>query len=149
MYRKLRRAMDRRERRRFFLFFAAGAFAVVVNLVTRALLSDVVSYRWAVVLAYLFGMATAFGLNKFVVFERSGKSIYEELYWFSVVNVIGIIQVWCLSVVLAEYFFPRWNFHWHPEFVAHAVGVAPLVITSYLGHRLLSFASQRVHERTE
>ena len=147
--RDLKRAMIRRERRRFFLFFVAGGFAALVNLATRAVLSDVgyVSYRWAVILSYLIGMGTAFALNKFVVFERSGKSVYEEMFWFTVVNIVGVVQVWCVSVGLAEYCFPRWEFQWHPEFVAHAIGVAPLAVTSYWGHRLLSFASQRVSRK--
>ena len=137
------------ERRRFVLFFAAGGFAVLVNLASRAILSEVVSYRWAVVLAYLLGMATAFSLNKFVVFERSDKRLYEEMFWFSIVNVFGMLQVWSLSVLLAEYLFPRWNFTWHAEFVAHAIGVAPLVITSYLGHKLLSFRTRDCAKRAE
>lgn len=131
------------------LFFFAGAFAVAVNIIARVLLSNIFSYGWAVTVAYLVGMATAFSLNKLIVFDHSGKSVYREIFWFSVVNLLGIIQVWSVSVGLAEYLFPRWNFHWHPELVAHALGVAPLAITSYLGHKLLSFGRRRGHEAAE
>lgn len=143
-------AVDQRERRRFLLFVAAGAFAAVVNVLTRAALTDLggyITYRSAVILAYIVGMATAFTLNKFVVFERSGKPVYEEVFWFTVVNVIGVVQVWCVSVGLAEYCFPRWNFNWHPQLVAHVIGVTPLAVTSYLGHKLLSFARKRASRK--
>ena len=131
------------EWQRVALFFGAGAVAAAINVVTRVWLSGMLSYRWSVLLAYLVGMAVAFGMNKYLVFERSGKPVHHELLWFVLINLLGMAQVWGLSVWLAEYWFPRWQFHWHAELVAHLASVAPLAVTSYLGHKLLSFARRR------
>ena len=97
------------------------------------------SYRWSVALAYLCGMITAFALSKFFVFEKSGRSTHHEFFWFTLVNVLAAAQVWVISVGLAEYYFPWIGFSWNPELVAHVIGVSVPVITSYLGHKYLSF----------
>ena len=48
--------------RQFVLFLATGGFAALVNFGSRILLSHWLSFSWAVVLAYLAGMGTAFVL---------------------------------------------------------------------------------------
>lgn len=127
-------------RRRYALFVLASGFAAAINLLARALFSNVVSFGWAIMLAYLVGMAVAFGLNRYFVFERSNKPVLHELLWFALVNTLGLLQVWSISIWLAEYVFPRLKFYWHPELVAHALSVLPLLATSYFGHLLLTFA---------
>ena len=124
---------------RFFKFVVSGGLSVVVNLGARVFFNEFMSYRWSVAIAYLFGMATAFALFKFMVFQASGRTASQELLGFTLVNLIGAVQVWVVSVGLAEYYFPWVGFSWHPEFVAHFLGLSTLVITSYLGHKHLSF----------
>jgi putative flippase GtrA len=97
------------------------------------------SFRVAVVLAYLAGMVTAFLLSKVWVFETSGRSAGEEFAGFALVNAIAAAQVWLVSVGLAEWLFPWAGFTWHAELVAHVIGVASPVVTSYFGHKYISF----------
>lgn len=128
------------ERARFIRFVLTGGVAAIVNLVSRYLLNFVMSFAIAVAVAYLFGMVTAYALGRLFVFERSGRSMADELWRFTLVNVFAAAQVWVISVGLGEYAFPASGFRWHPLDVAHLIGVSVPVFTSYLGHRHFSFA---------
>lgn len=118
--------------------------AAAVNVLSRVAFSEHVDYRWAVALAYLCGMATAFTLNKLLVFEKSGKALHREMIWFCLVNVVAAAQVWSVSIGLAEYLFPAMHLAWRPELIAHIIGVSSVAVTSYLGHKYLSFGGARV-----
>lgn len=128
------------ERARFIRFVLTGGVAAIVNLVSRYLLNFLMSFAIAVAVAYLFGMVTAYALGRLFVFERSGRSMADELWRFTLVNVFAAAQVWVISVGLGEYAFPASGFRWHPLDVAHLIGVSVPVFTSYLGHRHFSFA---------
>jgi putative flippase GtrA len=131
------------ERRRFARFVAASGVAAAVNVLSRIAFSEWLGYRWAVALAYLCGMATAFTLNKLLVFERSGKALHREIAWFCLVNAVAAAQVWGVSVGLAEYALPALGFAWHAELVAHVIGVGSVAVTSYIGHKHLSFGAAK------
>jgi putative flippase GtrA len=126
--------------RRFARFLLTGGIAAAVNVVSRYFLSMAMEYRWAVIAAYLCGMTTAWILSRLFVFEGSGRSRAEEYMRFGIVNVVAAAQVWAVSVGLAEYVFPAVGLTWHPEDVAHVIGVVIPVFTSYLGHKHFSFA---------
>lgn len=128
------------ERARFIRFMLSGGAAAIVNLVSRYLLNLLLSFASAVAVAYLFGMVTAYSLGRLFVFERSGRSVADEFWRFTVVNMFSAAQVWVISVGLGEYVFPASGFKWHPLDVAHLIGVAVPVFTSYLGHRHFSFS---------
>jgi putative flippase GtrA len=128
------------ERARFIRFMLTGGMAAMINLISRYLLNFVMSFASAVAVAYLFGMVTAYALGRRFVFERSGRSVADELWRFTAVNLIAAAQVWIISVGLGEYVFPASGLKWHPLDIAHLIGVAVPVFTSYLGHRHFSFA---------
>jgi putative flippase GtrA len=128
------------ERRRFALFLLAGGIAAGVNIVSRIALNDAMPYEVAIVVAYLCGMTTAYLLNRFFVFEASGRGAASEYLRFALVNLAAVAQVWVVSVGLARFVFPAIGFSWHTETVAHVIGVAVPVFTSYLGHKHFSFA---------
>jgi putative flippase GtrA len=128
------------ERARFVRFLITGGVAAVVNVISRYLLNFIVSFAIAVAIAFPIGMLTAYVLGRLFVFERSGRSVADELWRFTVVNMFAAAQVWVISVGLAEYVFPASGFKWHPLDVAHLIGVSAPVVTSYLGHRHFSFA---------
>ncbi|MCC6912511.1 MAG: GtrA family protein [Rhodospirillaceae bacterium] len=125
---------------RFARFLITGGVAAGVNVVSRYFLSTAMEYRWAVIVAYLCGMTTAWVLSRLFVFEETGRSRTAEYARFGLVNVVAAAQVWVVSVGLAEYVFPKLGFDWHPEDVAHVIGVVIPVFTSYLGHKHFSFA---------
>lgn len=138
------RALDtNRGASQFARFLVVGGLAAVVNILSRIVLNFVMSYEVAIVVAYLCGMTTAYVLNRFFVFTRSGRAIHDEYLRFTLVNIAAVAQVWIVSVGLAFYVFPAIGFAWHAETVAHIVGVAIPTVTSYFGHRYFSFAAAR------
>jgi putative flippase GtrA len=128
--------------RHFFMFIVTGGIAALVNIGTRIVFNLLVSFEIAVVLAYLCGMTTAYLLARYFVFERSGRTVHDEYFRFALVNLAAIIQVWIVSVGLADRVFPYLGFSWHADIIAHVIGVAVPVFTSFLGHRNFSFAQK-------
>jgi putative flippase GtrA len=131
------------DQHRFIRFLLVGGFAAGVNLAVRYLLNFLIDYSTSIVLAYLIGMLTAFGLSKWLVFERSGLGTRIELIRFGLINLVAIAQVWVVSVVLAEGLFPRIGIETYRYDIAHVIGVAMPALTSYLGHKHYSFAARK------
>ena len=123
----------------FMKFIVVGGFAAFVNFMSRLLYSQYMSFRLAVVVAYVTGMITAYLLSKYYVFEPSGKRASTEFYHFTLVNLVAVAQVWGISVGLAEYLYPYLDFQFYREEIAHFIGLVVPVFTSYLGHKYLSF----------
>lgn len=128
--------------KQFFIFIIAGGIAAIVNYGSRFFYSQIVSFEKAVVVAYITGMICAFILNKLFVFQKSIHSTRTEFMYFTLVNIIAIIQTYIISVGLVKYLFPKIHYSWYPEAVAHAIGVIFPVFTSYIGHKYLSFRSK-------
>jgi putative flippase GtrA len=125
--------------RQFLFFLVTGGLAACVNFFSRILLSFWLSYTTAIVVAYLFGMSTAFLLNKLIVFRKADNALHHQLFWFCIVNIAAVLQTLAVSLLLADIVFPQIGFHWHVETTAHAIGVAFPVVTSFIGHKKLSF----------
>lgn len=130
------------ERNRFVLFLLAGGTAALVNIASRIALNWIMPYEIAIVVAYLVGMTVAYLLNRQFVFASSGRGVASEYTRFALVNLAAIAQVWIVSVGLARFVFPAIGFSWHAETVAHVIGVAVPIFTSYLGHKHFSFAAK-------
>lgn len=126
----------------FLRFLSTGGFAALVNLLSRHELSKALSFEIAVVLSYLLGMLTAYVLARRFVFQASGRSVASELKRFTVVNIFSLALVWAVSIGLARHLFPAIGFGWHPEDVAHFIGVAAPAVVSYFGHRAYTFSSR-------
>jgi len=127
-------------KKEFIQFVLVGGFAAIVNFISRIIFSEWMEFRVAVVAAYGIGMLTAYLLSKFLVFKPSGKKAHQEFFHFTLINITAVIQVWLISIGLAEYAFPWLVFDFHPEEVAHFIGLSVPVITSYLGHKHFTFA---------
>ena len=125
---------------RFLRFLLVGGFAAAVNFGSRIALDVFMPYVPAIVLAYCIGMVTAFVLNRRFVFTGADKPVGHQAGWFLLVNLAAVLQTVVVSLVLARWVLPAIGWSWHPETVAHAVGVAVPVVTSYFGHKWLSFA---------
>lgn len=124
---------------RFVKFVLAGGIAALVNFLSRIIFSQFVSFKIAVLLAYFIGMTTAFLLSRKYVFEKSNQAVYKQFYYFALVNAFAAVQVWVVSVGLAEYVFIWLDYHFFREEVAHMIGIAFPVFSSYIGHKKLSF----------
>lgn len=126
-------------RRQFALFLLTSGFAALVNIGSRIALNDWMPYSAAIVVAYVIGMLTAFTLNRLIVFRKTVNPLHHQAFWFTLVNLAAVLQTLIVSLVLARWLFPAIGFHWHIETVAHAFGVAAPVLTSFIGHKHLSF----------
>jgi len=124
----------------FFRFAFVGGIAAGINWLSRIGISLYLSLEIAVVISYLIGMATAYVLNKHFVFDDSGRKVSDEVLRFTLVNIVAMAQVWLVTVGLVRFIFPALDWSWHPAEIAHAIGVASPIITSYFGHRYFTFS---------
>jgi putative flippase GtrA len=123
----------------FIKFALAGGVAAAVNILSRWLLSSFLRFEIAVVIAYMIGMVTAFVLTRHFVFERSGRHVRSEVMRFVLVNLVALVQVWIVSVGLAEWVFPWIGLVWQKDLIAHTIGVLSPIATSYVGHKKFTF----------
>ncbi len=126
--------------RQFAAFVVVGGFAAAVNVVSRWLLSSLMSFELAVVVAFFCGLTTGFLLNRVFVFKAVGGARARQAVRFTLVNLLALAQVWIIGVGLARVVFPRLEFTWHADTVAHLIGVLSPVATSYFAHKHFSFA---------
>lgn len=125
--------------RRFVKFVLMSGIAAIANIASRIAFNMWVGFATAIVLAYCIGMCTAFVLNRLFVFRETSNPFHHQAFWFTVVNLAAVVQTLVISLLLAEIAFPALGFKWHAETVAHVIGVGVPAITSYLGHKHLSF----------
>jgi len=125
--------------RQFLVFLLTGGTAAAVNFVSRIVYSNWLGFSSAVILAYMTGMVTAFVLAKLFVFRESQQSVHRSAMFFVLVNLVAILQTWAISVGLAFYVLPSMGVTLYAREIAHAVGVAVPVFTSYIGHKRWSF----------
>jgi len=125
--------------REFIAFFVCNTFAAGVNFGSRLLFSVAVRYEIAIVLAYCCGILTAFTLNKFFVFDAKRGKTGKQLLGFVIVNILGLAQTLLFSLLFRNFIFPQIGFTFYPDEVAHFIGIAIPVFTSFLGHKYISF----------
>jgi putative flippase GtrA len=129
---------------RFFRFLLTGGTAAIVNLGSRYVLNMFMSFEAAVAVAFLFGVSTAYVLNKLFVFSGSGWAISTEFRRFVTVNLVALALVWAISVGLAVVVFPAIGFRWQSDLIAHFIGVISPTVLSYFAHRDYTFRSADV-----
>jgi putative flippase GtrA len=139
-----RTASDERESgaeaRRFTKFVALGAIAAFANWASRFPLERFMSFSAAVVVAYMVGMVVAFTLFSRFVFPASSQPRHAQVKFFVLVNIAGILQVWAVSMLLRYGLFPKLGL---PESIAeplaHGLAIGVPTISSYFGHKYLTF----------
>lgn len=125
--------------RQFLVFLLTGGIAAAVNFGSRIVYSVWLNFSSAVILAYLTGMITAFVLAKLFVFKDSHQSVQRSVVFFVLVNFVAVLQTWAISMGLAYDLLPSLGVRLFVREIAHAVGVAVPVFTSYIGHKRWSF----------
>lgn len=126
--------------RRFLKFLVVGGIAASVNFGSRIVLNFWMGFVPAILVAYLFGMTTAFTLNKLFVFTNAKNKVHHQALWFIMVNLAAAGQTLIISLVLADAVLPAISVRSHIHTIAHGIGVLAPVITSYFGHKYLSFS---------
>lgn len=129
------------EAKRVLRFLLFGTIAAAINWLVRMPLSSIMPFSLAVILAYGIGMSAGFTLYRKYVFPSSSRSVANQVKLFLAVNLVGAIQVWLIAMVLVFYLFPRAGFNLFPEAIGHGIAIAVGAVTSYLGHKYLTFSS--------
>ncbi|MES2890085.1 MAG: GtrA family protein, partial [Pseudomonadota bacterium] len=115
--------------RQFLAFLITGGTAAAVNFGSRIVYDQWLSFAWAVVLAYLTGMVTAFVLARLFVFRESQQAVHRSAGFFVLVNLVAVAQTWLISIGLAYYLLPAMGVTAFVAEIAHAVGVIVPVFT--------------------
>ncbi|MFL5334496.1 MAG: GtrA family protein [Geminicoccaceae bacterium] len=127
----------------FGRFLAMGGVSATVNWLSRMGYSQLMPFSAAVIVAYVTGMAVAFMLFRSFVFPKVAKPIRQQVIWFVLVNLAGVTQVWLASMFLVTILFPAIGFRWYPEAIGHGIGMCLPVVSSYFGHKHLTYQGRR------
>lgn len=125
--------------KQFMVFLITGGTAAAVNFCSRIIYNLWLSFSLSVIIAYLTGMITAFVLAKLFVFKESQQSVHRSILFFTLVNLVAVLQTWLISMGLAYYLLPSLGVTLFAKEISHATGVVIPVFTSYLGHKRWSF----------
>lgn len=120
-------------------YLAAGGIAAAANFGSRFLFSRWLPFEAAVVAAYVVGMVTAFVLMRRFAFSAGRSSPRAQVLSFCAVNGAAVLQTVLVSALLARIVLPGLGVPGDHEALSHAVGVVVPVVTSYFGHRYLTF----------
>ena len=116
-----------------------GGVAAAVNFGSRIAYNLFVNFSTAIILAYLTGMVTAYALARVFVFPETKQSHAKSGLYFTLVNLVAVLQTWVVSMLLAYYLLPSLGIDSYVKEIAHFVGIAVPVFTSFLGHKYFSF----------
>ena len=123
----------------FMRFLVAGGMAAGANFGSRFVFSNFFSYGVAVFFAYLVGMLVAFLLMRGHVFNASQGPLALQVAKFVGVNLVAVLQTLAISLLLARWVLPSVGIREHAEVIGHLVSVLVPVVTSYFGHKFLTF----------
>jgi len=125
--------------RQFTRFLAAGAVAAAANFGSRFVFNRWMSFEWAVLCAFVVGLAVGLKLMRTYVFAASDRSLPRQVAWFVGVNLLAVAQTFSISVALARWALPALGIRTYAEAIGHLFGIVTPAITSYFGHRLITF----------
>jgi len=120
-------------------FLLTGGIAAAANFGSRFIFSSFFSYSIAVLAAYLVGMFVAFILMRGHVFNVNQGNLKTQVAKFVGVNVLAVLQTLAISLFIARWAMPLVGITEHAEALGHLVGVIIPVVTSYFGHKYITF----------
>jgi putative flippase GtrA len=72
-------------------------------------------------------------------FAPSQRPVAHQAIAYIAVNLLGVAQTVAISSGLLRFVLPASGLPISPEALAHVIGVAAPVVTSYFGHRWFTF----------
>lgn len=128
--------------KQFFLFLISGGVAAGLNWSSRFIFSMFFSFNIAIVLAFIVGLLSGFVLMRVYVFNSLDKSIFPQFSKYIIVNFFALLQTLLISIILLRWVMPSLGVVEYAEALSHLVGVLLPVVTSYIGHKLITFRKQ-------
>jgi putative flippase GtrA len=125
--------------KQFLYFILSGGVAAGLNWGSRFLFSQFAPFEIAVILAFFVGLLSGFILMRYFVFDGVGRSIAPQAGKYIAVNSFALLQTLLISLIFARWALPAFGIHDNAEALGHLVGVLVPVITSYFGHKFLTF----------
>ena len=124
--------------KQFLLFILSGGCAAIINIFSRAILSNFLTFENSIIVAYIIGMTVAFVLTKrFVFISKNNTS--KSFAAFSLVNLFAVVQTYFISLWCKDFIFPFLGINIFVELSSHVLGVLFPVFTSFFGHKYISF----------
>lgn len=120
-------------------FLLMGGLAAGINWVSRFGWQLIMPFAAAVGAAYATGMVAAFFLFRCFVFPDSVVPIHVQTRNFLLVNLVGFSMTWTLSILIVGFLFPRIGMTFYPAAVGRRIAIAAPTVTSWFGHRHLTF----------
>ena len=126
-------------KRQFFLFLITGGIAALINIASRIGFSQILRFELAVLAAYAIGMVTAYALARRYVFLQTQQSVKRSFAAFALINLAAVLQTWLVSIGIRTWLLPVIGVAALVDLIAHSFGVVVPVITSFFGHKYVSF----------
>jgi putative flippase GtrA len=123
----------------FLRFLLTGGIAAIVNFLSRIIFNLWFDFSVSLYLAFILGMVTAFFLKKQFVFAKSRQPLSHSIGFFILVNLVAFLQTLAVAMALLHYVLPYLGIVKMTHEIAHAIGIMAPIITSYFGHKRLSF----------
>lgn len=124
-------------------FLIAGGAATLVNWLVRFPLDVMMPYAAAVALAAACHMALAFVLYRVWVFPGSDRHLLMQISDFILINLVSMAVTVGVSVALRQVLMALGIGPLVAAAAAHFVGIGSGAIAGYIGHRRITFRSQR------
>jgi putative flippase GtrA len=125
----------------FLLFVLVGVTAAFMNWAARLVFNIWVSFPLAVLLAYGFGMASAFELNRRFVFPASPRPLRKQARVFILTNLAFLPVVWGASIYLRS-ILSDFGVMKYAEGIAHGLALTIPVLITFLVYKFIAFGSR-------
>ena len=123
----------------FFFFLVSGGIAACINFTSRFFFSVFFLFEVAVIFAFFLGLVVGFLLMRSFVFPGGGGALSQQFLIYTAVNLFGLMQTLLISSLFARWLLPFVGVLDNAEAWGHLVGVLVPMVTSYFGHKFLTF----------
>lgn len=140
----------------FVRYIVCSGLAAVANFVVGNVLYNLAgwdgawSYKLAVMLGFVAGMAVSYLLNRAFTFDRSGRRLHQEIRTFTVVSLGGLVLTVLIAAGLRASLMPvllpalraegpLGRLAADPEAASHFLAIGLVTFYSFTCHRLFTF----------
>lgn len=123
----------------FIRYLLTGGAAALANYASRFVFSTWVAFELAVAMAFFVGLCVGFALMRMFAFNPGRRPLSAQIMAYVAVNLLGVAQTLVISSALLRIGLPAIGLQLHAEAIAHGIGIAVPVVTSYFGHRRFTF----------
>lgn len=124
--------------KQFLGFLLVGGVAALLHWLSRIMLSNWMSFSSAVVIAYLFGILTAFILNSFFVFPKSDKPKIKQARDFIFTNLCFFPIAWIAAIGFNR-LLQSFGISSYSELISHGIAVGLPMFATFLIYKFFAF----------